>query len=81
MKIGLYFRIGSGLDVIRSHLFLIPTEIGKLFLHILLFESLLLLLNIDLHKDTVTSSCFFTFNSLTYLSLSKPSYFFYDYSS
>lgn len=48
MKIGLYFRIGSGLDVIRSHLFLIPTEIGKLLLHILLFESLLLLLNIDI---------------------------------
>jgi hypothetical protein len=48
VKIGLYLWIGCGLDIVRSHLFLIFAEIGKLIFHILMLKLFLLPVNIEL---------------------------------
>jgi hypothetical protein len=48
MQIGLNFWVGCGLDIIGSHFFLVFVEIGQLFFHILVLDSVLLLIDVVL---------------------------------
>lgn len=48
MQIGFNFWVGCGLDIIRCHFFLVFVEIGQLFFHILVLDSVLLLIDVFL---------------------------------
>lgn len=76
VEVGFDLGVGGGLDVVGSHLLLVLTEVRQLVLHVLVLQLLLLAVDVQLPRATVTSSCCFTASARTSFSPSSPSYFF-----